>query len=763
MVRLADALSFLEEGVLSQQPQSVESLVPILQRCRKERNPHYARRLLTCIRKSGLESHRSLGIYLVPMLAEAGSMCDAQHVFDMLCDQNEGVWNSLIAGYVKHGQPQRAFPLYQKMQEKSVHSSSHTFVPVLSACAKLKDFDKGQEIHAEVARKGLEVEVHVGSTLVDMYAKCDFPFKAQEVFDKLTVRNAIAWNSLIAGYSMQGLCAKALNCFDQMGHEGISPTSATFLCSLKACGRLGAIEKGQDIHTQISKRDLEGELFVGSALVDMYSNFGFVAKAEAAFEKMAVRDVVAWTSLIRGYAEHGHGEKAIQGYQQMQLEGVSPNSHTLVCSLKACGSIGNIDKGQELHASIVETVLEENLFVGSALIDMYTNLGLFLKAHEVLDNLWLQDIVVWNTLIAGFVKHGYGKEALKCYGQMKSKGFSPNIATFASTLKACSNIGALDHGRDIHTEVQREGLATDLVVGSALVDMYANCGILATAQEVFDKLLTRNEVSWNALISGYLKHGAYLEALNCFDQMQHECISPDPVTLVCCLKACGHLGATDKGREIHDTVSRKALDRHLIVGSTLVDMYANCGVLFKAQEVFDNLPIRDTASWNALLVGYAQLGEADKVFDAFDRMRGEGQTPSVASFISVLNACSHAGLVDKGQTYFKFMSEDPDIMPTLEHHSCLVDLLGRAGQVEESLAVIKTMPLNPNLVVWHTALGALRKWNQVQLGKEAFEQAIELDKRDSSAYFYMFNIFSDADMQEDAERIEALRLKNAIS
>lgn len=759
---LSDALALLEEAVLSKHSHSIESLVHILHRCRKERKPQYARRLLACIRKSGLESHASLGVYLVPMLAEAGIMCDAQRIFDMLCDKNEDVWNALIAGYARDGQLERALALYHTMQEKSMRSSSHTFVPVLSACAKLKDLAKGQEIYGEVARMGLEGEVHVGSTLVDMYVKCDMPCKAQVVFDKLKVRNVISWNSLIAGYSSQGLGAEALRCFERMGLDGIPPTSTTFVCSLKACGSLGATDKGQDIHTQIRKHGLEGDLFVGSALVDMYANFGDIAKAQAAFEKMAVRDVVAWTSLIRGYAQHGQGEKAVQGYKQMQLEGISPSNHTLICNLKACGSLGYIDKGQELHATIVGKFSDLNLFVGSALIDMYANFGLFPKSLELLDSLQIKDVALWNALIAGYVKYGYGEDALVCYGKMKAKGVSPNIATFASTLKACSSIGALDHGLDIHTEAQREGLATDVVVGSALVDMYANCGLLVKAQESFDKLSTRNAVSWNALISGYLKQNANMEALHCFDEMQRAGFPPDIITLVCCLKACGRLGAVDKGREIHDATVRESLDKHLILGSTLVDMYANCGVLFKAQEVFDLLPIRDVALWNALLVGYSQLGECDKAFEAFDRMRGEGQIPSVASYISVLNACSHAGLVEKGYTFFKLIREESNLAPTLEHHGCLADIFGRAGQVEAALAVIIMMPLQPGLVVWHTLLGAFRKWRHAELGKESFKQATELDKRDSSAYIYVLNILSDADTQEDAECVEALRLKIAL-
>ncbi|MCO5611740.1 hypothetical protein L7F22_065998 [Adiantum nelumboides] len=756
MLSLAEALLSLEQG---QHPQSVDSFLPILKRCRRERNPQYAQRLLGCICRSGLESHLSLCIHLVPMLAEAGCICDAQHVFESLSDPNGGAWNSLIAGYVRLGRPEQALSLYAQMQGKSVRPSSHTFVPALCACAKLKDIHRGREIYAEAARHGLEAEVHVGATLVDMYIKCDSPFKAQEVFNKLSIYSVVSWNTLIAGYATKGLGERALSCFKEMLLAGILPNSVTYVCSLKACAIIGAAEEGQAIHLGISKQGLDGELFVASALVDMYMKFGSVAKAEAAFEKLVVHDSVSWTSLLRGYAEHGCGKEALQGYQQMQLEGIYPSTRTFVCSLQACGSIGTIARGQQLHASVTTKVLEGDTFIGSALIDMYANFGLFYKAQELFDNLRCQDIVSWNALIAGYVKHGHCKEALDCYVKMTGKGLHPDIATFASTLKACSSTGAIDLGKAIHTKVVMSKLTTDLVVGSALVDMYANCGFLYKAQEIFDKLALRNVISWTALVSGYVKHGANQEALDCFDQMEHEGVIPEASTLVCILKACGLLGAPSKGQAVHAIVARKSLDRELILGSTLVDMYANCGLLAGAQEVFDGLPVRDPASWNALLVGYAQLGDSDTVFNSFDKMSKEGHTPTVVSLVSILNVCSHAGLVYLGKVFFKIMKESPEITLTLQHLSCFVDLLGRAGLLQEMLGVIKAMPFLPNLVIWHTMLGAVRKSIDVELGKEAFKQAIELDSSDSSAYFYMFNIYADAEMHEDVSRVQTMRLK----
>ena len=274
-------------------------------------------------------------------------------------------------------------------------------------------------------------------------------------------------------------------------------------------------------------------------------------------------------------------------------------------------------------------------------------------------------------------------------------------------------------------------------------------------QEVFDSFLSPNTVSWNALITGYTKHGAAQEALNCFEKMQHDNVPPDLVTFVSCLKACSQLGASEKGQELHGAITSEGLEKDVFIGSALIDMYCNCGILSRAQEVFDNLVIRDSVTWNALLAGYAQLGETEKVCNILNGMLEEGLRPSMVTFVSVLNACSHAGLVDEGNMYLVKLSENYGMLPSLEHHNCVVDLLGRAGQLNKAVHFIEFMPFLPNLVVWHTILSACRKWSNVQLGTHIFEHALELDDKDLSTYSYMSNIFLDAGMQEDAEIIQA--------
>eukprot|EP00250_Pteridium_aquilinum_P020842 c24964_g11_i1 orf=2-1135(-) len=367
-----DALGFLEAEVLA--VPSIESLVYMLRRCAKEKHLAYAMRLHAYIQKKDLESHELLGNHLVSMLVEVRSIPIAHKVFDKLVLRNECSWNALISGYAHYGKSSQALSMYQKMQEDSLHPSGYTFIALLKACGKLKDADRGRQIHASISKLGIiQPECFVGSALVDMYAKCGLLVEAKKVFDKLPVRNNVSWNALIAGYANNEQGEEALNCSEQMQLVGYAPDAITFTCSLKACGSIGSIEKGRELHAEIERKGLlERDSVVGNALVDLYARFGLLSKAQEVLDNLSAQNVVAWNALLTGYAKHERHEEALKCYEQMHLEGVSPNPVTFTCCLKVCGSIGATDEGSEIHAEIARRgLLKREAMLGSALVDMY--------------------------------------------------------------------------------------------------------------------------------------------------------------------------------------------------------------------------------------------------------------------------------------------------------------------------------------------------------------------------------------------------------
>jgi pentatricopeptide repeat protein len=391
-----------------------------------------------------------------------------------------------------------------------------------------------------------------------------------------------------------------------MKGEGISPNKVTFICILKACGSIEDIEKGKKVHDEIAARNLLREdIALGTALVDMYAKCGSLGKARQVLEHLPVRDTVSWSALIAGHAQQGQYHEALDCFERMQCEGISPNVATYSSILKACSSTGAIAKGQQIHKEINEKgLLEKEVVLGTTLVDMYAKFGMLEKAQKVIKELQTRDIVLWNSLIAGYVQQGKCNEAFRCLEQVKNEGLSPNAITFLYILQACSDVGALDKGKQTHEQILNSFLLeTNIMLGNALVDMYAKCGAASKAAQVFEELNFRNIVSWNALITGYVQQGQVCEALNCFEQMQCEGLSPNEVTFLSLLSGYGYSGNLDDAQIVFENMMTKYsitpnLDHH----TCMVAIFGFSGYFDKAVSVMKVMPSSDYLPvWLALL------------------------------------------------------------------------------------------------------------------------------------------------------------------
>jgi pentatricopeptide repeat protein len=385
---------------------------------------------------------------------------------------------------------------------------------------------------------------------------------------------------------------------------------------------------------------------------------------------------------------------------------------------------------------------------------MYCKCGALEKAHEVFEGLQERSVVSWNALIAGYVQHARGVAALSCFRRMQDEGISPDSVSFASILKACGSIGALEIGQWIHSQITDQGLLEDdIVLATALVDMYAKCGVLVRAREAFEQLPVRNVVVWSALIAGYVQHGHGDEAMECFRKMQDEGVYPNFVTFISVLKSCGIIGCLEVGESLHVKIKQQGLlENEIVLGNALVDMYAKCGSLKKAQEVFEMIPNQSVVAWNALICGQSQMGRARKVFELFDEMREKGILPDLISFLILLSACSHAGFVEEAQVIFDDMCHVYRLNPELEHMSCMVDLFGRAGRFDKLKGILTKLSNIDYLPLFAALLGACCKWVNVELGKWAFEKLVRLDGQRAASYVCMRNIYEAAGM--DAEAVQ---------
>ncbi|KAI5083629.1 hypothetical protein GOP47_0003372 [Adiantum capillus-veneris] len=673
-----------------------------------------------------LQKNVVLGNALIDMYAKCGALQKAQKVLEELFIRDVVSWNVLIAGYVQQGQGQEALGCFQRMQGEGLSPDAITYACILKACGSMQDADMGTKIHDDIVSQGLlQKKVMLGNALVDMYAKCGALQKAQKVLEELPVRNVVSWNALIVGYAQQEQGQKALGCFQQMQSEGLSPDAITYACILKACGSMQDVVTGIKIHADIVNEGMLRKFVVlGNALVDMYAKCGLIQKAQRVLEELCVRDVVSWNALIAGYAQQGQGKEALDCFQQMRSEGLYPNAITFACILKACGSMQDADMGTKIHDDIVsQGLLQKNVVLGTALVDMYAKCGALQKAQKVLQELPVRNVVSWNALIAGYAQQEQGQKALGCFQRMQSEGLSPDAITYACILKACGSTQDADIGIKIHADIVSQGmLKEDVVLGNALVDMYAKCGLLRKAQSVLEELHVRDVVSWNALIAGYAQQGQGKEALDCFQQMRSEAVSPNAITYVCILKACGSTQDADMGIQIHDDiVSQGLLQKNVVLGNALVDMYAKCGALQKAQKVLEELSVWDVVSWNALIGGYAQQGQGREALGCFQRMQSEGLSPDAITYICILKACGSMQDADMGTKIHDDIVSQGLLQNNVELGNALVDMYAKCGALEKAQKVLEELPVR-NVDSWNALIAGYLQQGQSQEALCCFQQ-----------------------------------------
>lgn len=502
------------------------------------------------------------------------------------------------------------------------------------------------------------------------------------------------------------------------------PLIEGFVRLIHECRAKKDLALAKQVHAYVCNIGIDLHRDVGNYVVLMYVGCGSLPAAHQAFKRLPSPNVSSWTSLMLGFIECEKSQHAFHLYHSMKKDKVYPSTYTFMALLQACARLKDTQKGREIHVEIAQLGHEGCVYVGSALVHMYAKCRLLLEAEQVIKTLPVGNVVSWNALIAGYTEYGLSLKAMECLEQMERDTIHPDIVTFICVLKACGNSGKIQRGHAIHLELVKQGMDTNSIVGNALVDMYAKCGVLIESHNVFDHLPVRDFVSWTALISGYAEHGPCQEALSCFEQFQREDATLDATIFSCVLKLCGSIGAVEKGLELHNELYTRGIERNLHVGSTLVDMYAKCGRLMEAWEVLDKQPDRNVVLWNALINGYGINEESDLAVEAFEIMQKEGVKPDAVTFLCLLTACSRTSLVLEGQGYVKTMIDAHGILPSAAHFMCNVDLLARSGRLCEADKFLKSIPCQPSKDMWTSLLSACKTY-EGEAGQRCFDQLIQ--------------------------------------
>ncbi|KAL4326601.1 hypothetical protein HN51_033755 [Arachis hypogaea] len=655
-----------------------------------------------------------------------------------------------------------AFDFYIK--NSSIQLEPSTYTNLILACTNSKSLEYGRKVHDHILNSNHRPDIVLHNHILNMYRKCGSLKDARKVFEAMQLRNVVSWTLMISGYSQNGQENDAIIMYLQMLRSGHLPDQLTFGSILKACSIAGDITLGWQLHGHVIKLGFGYHLIAQNALIAMYTKFGQIDHASDVFTTISTKDLISWGSMITGFTQFGNEIDALYLFRDMLRQGsYQPNEFIFGSVFSACSSLLEPEFGKQIHGVCTKFGLGRNTFAGCSLSDMYAKFGFLPSAKLAFYHIESPDLVSWNAIIAAFADSGDANESIYFFCQMMDSGLVPDSITFLSLLSACGSSMAPNQGKQIHSYIIKLGFDKHAPVCNSLLTMYTKCSNLQDAFNVFEDISENaNLVSWNAILSACLQHKQAGESFRLFKLMISSANRPDNITIMNLLGTCAELASLEAGNQVHCLSVKSGLVLDVSVCNGLIDMYAKCGSLKSAQNVFDSTLNQNVISWSSLIVGYAQFGLAHEALNLFRRMRKFGIHPNEVTYLGVLSACSHIGLVEEGWHLYKTMQVELGIPPRREHFSCMVDLLARAGCLNEAETFIMKTGFDPDITTWKTLLSACKTHGNVDIAKRAAENILKLDPSSSAAMVLLCNIHASAGNWEDVAKLRSLMKQTGV-
>ncbi|KAF2283153.1 hypothetical protein GH714_043483 [Hevea brasiliensis] len=780
-------------------------LACILKSCAALSSIKWGKALHSSILKIGhLSSHDVLKV-LLNMYAKCGALSDCKKLFGEVgyCDHDPVFWNILLSGFAgSRNYDAEALRLFNRMHvSNEVKPSSVTAAIILPVCARMRDIYAGKCVHCYMIKVGMETHTLVGNSLVSMYAKCGLVHNdAYVAFDSINDKDVISWNAIIAGFSENKLMDNAFRLFILMLKSKIKPNHATIANILPVCASLDrniAYCFGKEIHCYaLRHNELLADVSVCNALVSFHLIVGRLKEAELLFQRMELKDLISWNAIISGYAFNGEWSKALELFQELLSSEMSgPDSVTLVSILPACAQLKNLKVGREIHSYVLRhPYLCQDTSIGNALVSFYAKCDSIEAAYHTFLMISIKDLISWNSMLDAFAESGHNIKFLELLHWMLKEGIRPDSITILTILHFCAYLLKVDKVKETHCYSLRHGLLLSDVeptTRNAVLDTYAKCGNIEYAFKVFENLSNnRNLVTFNSMISGYVKCGLYDDACMIFNKMtatdlttwnlmirgyaENDCpdqafslfhqlqargMKPDAVTIMSLLPACAQIASVHLVKQCHGYVVRACFDDVHLEGA-LLDVYAKCGSIGYASKLFQSNAGRDLVIFTAMVGGYAMHGMGVEALGIFSHMLELGTKPDHIIITAVLSACRHAGLVDEGLKIFYSIEKLHGMSPTMEQYSCVVDLLARGGRIHDAYSFVTGMPIEANANVWGTLLGACRMYHEVELGRAVAEHLFKIEAKNIGNYVLLSNLFAaDARWDEVMEIRKLMKMR----
>ncbi|CAN6450383.1 unnamed protein product [Victoria cruziana] len=670
--------------------------------------------------------------------------------------------NALISKRTRSGQHRDALLLVHHLNSSLQLKPDHyTIASALTACANLADVAAGEQLHAHVTIAGFRRYLQVGNTLIAFYAKAGDLVSARHVFEEIPLRdvfswttlvsahaksgeveialglfeempqrNLVAWNGLITGCAQSGRHEVASEVFKRMRKMGENCDHYTYAGLFSLCSSPEFICLGRQIHAVVIPTGLLARASVVNAMLTMYFDCGMLDDACDVFvESVDAHNQVTFNAMMAGLIGMSRYLEALAVFKEMQEACLLPTEATLVSILCVCSFMNLVELGMQIHGHVVRTGLEDHVMVCNAAISMYSNCLDLQSAWMLFEMLPNRDLVSWNSIIAGYGQQMFWKEALEVLLNMQRSGIRPDEFTYGSILAGFVSFGTKKYVEMIHGLAHKDGLILNTRVCNALNSTY---------------------------------NGLVREAWDCLYKLQESKVRPNSCTLSVILSTCGCISSLRQGQQVHAYILRCGLDLETSLGNALVTMYAKSGCLSWSRDVFCRMRQKDVVSWNAMIAACGQHGEGEEALRCFETMGKLGILYDQVTFTVILSACSHAGLIDDGCRIFSSMIKDYGLTPSQDHYSCIIDLLGRAGNLQEARRFIKGMPSEAGSHIWWSLLSACRGHGDVRLGEIAGKYLLEFEPNNPAVYVLLSNVHASAGHWEDAARVRDLMRENGV-
>ncbi|KAF5190544.1 Pentatricopeptide repeat-containing protein [Thalictrum thalictroides] len=686
--RILEAVELLNEMDFKEFQIGPEIYGELLQGCVYERALFTGKQIHARILKNGdfFSKNEYIETKLLIFYAKCHLLSVSNELFYRLRKQNVFSWAAMIGLHCRMGSNEEALKGFCEMLGSGFFPDNFVVPIALKACSALQFIEFGKGIHGYVLKMGYGCCVFVASSLVDMYGKCRVLDDAKKIFDDITERNVVTWNSMVVGYAQNGMNDEAIRIFYDMRVEGIEPTCVTVASFLSASANLDAIEEGKQGHAIAVISGLELNNIFGSSLINFYSKVGLIEDAELVFNEMAERDGVTWNLLISGFVQIGQVEKALDTCRQMKSENFRFDSVTLASLLSASADTRNLELGKVGHGHCVRNNLVSDVVVASSIVDMYSKCGKINNARWVFNSTKQKDLALWNTLIAAYAEWGFSGEALKLFHQMQLEGVVPNVVSWNLVIMGFFRLGQVVEAENMFAWMQSSGMKPSVI-------------------------------TYTTHLSGMCENGFADESISLFKEMQAVGLQPNTASIIGVLSACVKVVSLEYGKAIHGYIIRHGFFSSILLWTSIIDMYAKCGILSLAKKVFDIQLSKELPLYNVMISGYAMHGRAVDALALYKEMQEERIKPDGITFTAVLLACSHAGLVGEGLEVFTKMFSVYHVNPSMEHYGCVVSLLSRCGTFDEALKLVQVMPFDPDDQILGSLLSSCKYHGAIELGE----------------------------------------------